>query len=149
LNALHTWARWGVWIFALGGALWVLKVAVIALNDALDRDTDAFPVPVFYLGAVLLLVVGSTGTAMALVRSSRWWVQMLAGAAGIIGVFLLYSVLDGALKAAVGDAGPSWLEDELGIVATGMVALVVGVVLAQRMSRAAQEQRLPAHRDGA
>jgi 4-hydroxybenzoate polyprenyltransferase len=41
LEAQRTWSRWGVWVFAVGGALWVLKVAVIALNDALDRDVDA------------------------------------------------------------------------------------------------------------
>jgi hypothetical protein len=60
LSALHAWMRWGVWVFALGGALWVLKVVLIALNDGLGRAADAMPVPIFYLSAVLLMVVGST-----------------------------------------------------------------------------------------
>lgn len=40
--------RWGVWVFAGGGALWMLKVGFIALNDAVGRDIDSFPVPIFY-----------------------------------------------------------------------------------------------------
>ena len=141
VSALRTWPRWGVWVFAVGGALWVLKVAMIALNDALGRDVDAFPVVVFYLGAVLLMVVGSTAVGIALVRNAPWWVQLLAAFAGIVGLFLLYTLLDAVLKGAFGDAGPSWLADELGIVATGAVCLVGGVLLAR--STAARLHRDP------
>jgi hypothetical protein len=141
MRALQTWPRWGVWVFAVGGALWVLKVAVIALNDAVGRDVDAFPVPVFYLGAVLLMVVGSTAVGIALVRNSPWWVQVVAAVAGVIGLFLLYTVLDAVLKGAFNDTGPSWLRDELGIVATGAVCLVGGVLLGR--SVAAQARRHP------
>jgi hypothetical protein len=142
MRALRTWSRWGVWVFAVGGALWVLKVAFIALNDALDRDVDALPVPVFYLGAILLMVVGATAVGIALVRNSPWWVQVLAAVAGVIGLFVLYSVLDAVLKGAFGDAGPSWLRDELGIVATGAVCLAGGVLVGR--SVAARAHREPA-----
>jgi hypothetical protein len=134
VHALDTWMRWGVWVFAGGGALWVLKVAFIALNDAMSRDIDTFPVPVFYLGAILLMVVGSTAVGIALVRRWPWWVQLLAAGAGVIGLFLLYTLLDAVLKAAFGDVGPSWLEDELGIVATGAVCLVGGVLLGRSVA---------------
>ena len=133
-HALQTWARWGVWIFAVGGALWVLKVAFIALNDATDRDVDALPVPVLYLTAILLMVVGSTAVGIAPVRRWPWWVQLLAAVAGVIGLFLLYTLLDAVLKAAFGDAGPSWLKDELGIVSTGAVCLVGGVLLGRSLA---------------
>jgi hypothetical protein len=138
LHALRTWSRWGVWVFAVGGALWALKVAVIALNDALGRDIDSFPVPVFYLGAILLMVAGSTAVGIALARKWPWWAQVLAAVAGVIGLFLLYTLLDAVLKAGFGDAGPSWLRDELGIVATGAVCLVAGVSLGRKMARASR-----------
>ena len=128
-------------MFALGGALWVLKVAVIALNDAIGRDVDSLPVPVLYLGAILLMVVGSTAVGIALVRNAPWWLQLVAAVAGVVGLFLLYTLLDGVLKAAFGDAGPSWLKDELGIVATGAVCLVGGVLLGR--SVAAEAARRP------
>jgi hypothetical protein len=144
MNALHSWMRWGVWLFTVGGALWVLKVVFIALNDAMDRNVDAFPVPLFYIGALLFMVLGATGVGIAFVRNSVWWVQLLCAVAGVIGFFLLYAVLDGVLKAAFGDAGPSWLEDELGIVSTGAVCFAVGLLLARRI--AAREPRQPASR---
>jgi len=128
-------------VFAVGGALWVLKVALIALNDVLDRDVDSFPVPVFYLGAILLMVVGSTAVGITLTRSWPWWAQVLAAVGGVIGLFLLYALLDSVLKAAFGDAGPSWLKDELGIVATGAVCFAGGVLLGR--SAAVQARRSP------
>jgi hypothetical protein len=134
VNALHKWMRWGVWLFAVGGALWVLKFVLITLNDAMGRNVDSFPVPVFYVGAVVLMVLGSTAVGIAVVRNYAWWVQLLGAIAGLIGLFLLYTVLDAVLKAAFGDVGPSWLKDELGIVATGAVCLVGGVLLARRIA---------------
>ena len=129
---LQTWARWGVWVFAAGGALWVLKVLFIALNDAMGRDIDSLPVPIFYLGAILLMTLGATGVGLALARNAPLWVQLLAAVGGVLGLFLLYTVLDAILEAVFGDAGPSWLRDELGIVATGIVVLIAGVLLARR-----------------
>jgi hypothetical protein len=134
VNALHSWMRWGVWLFTVGGALWVLKVVFIALNDALDRNVDSFPVPVFYIGALVLMVLGSTAVGIAVARNHAWWMQVLAAVVGVLAFFLLYAVLDGLLKEAFGDAGPSWLKDELGIVATGAVCFVIGLLLARRIA---------------
>ena len=59
-----SWTRYvagrdAVWVFALGGALWVVKVAFIATNDGFERDIDALPVPIFYLTAIALMVIGA------------------------------------------------------------------------------------------
>ncbi len=89
--------RWGVWVFAVGGALWVLKVAVITLNDATGRDTDALPVPVFYLSAVVLMVIGATAVGIALLRRFSWWAQLLGAIAAIVALWALYTLLDAIL----------------------------------------------------
>jgi hypothetical protein len=134
--------RWGVWVFALGGALWVLKVMFVTLNDAIGRATDALPVPVFYLSAVLLMVIGATAVGSAVLRRFPWWAQLLGAVAGVVALWALYIVLDGILKPTFDGVGPSWLHEELGILATGAICLVIGVVLARRI---AEEQReLPA-----
>jgi hypothetical protein len=135
LNALHTWMRWGVWVFAVGGALWVLKVALITLNDAAGRDTDALPVPVFYLSAVLLMVVGATAVGIALLRRFPWWAQLLGAVAAVVALWALYVILDGILKPAFEGVGPSWLHEELGILATGAICLIGGALLARRLER--------------
>jgi hypothetical protein len=134
MSALRTWMRWGVWIFALGGALWVLKVIMITLNYLMDRDVDAFGVPVLYLTAVALLFFGATAVGIALLRRYSWRVQLLGAVLAIPALIFGYSAIDALLKAALGDVGPWWLPDELGIVATGAVCLVGGVLLGRTTS---------------
>jgi hypothetical protein len=134
LSALHAWMRWGVWVFAVGGALWVLKVVLIALNDALGRDPDALPVPIFYLSAILLMVLGATAVGIAVLRRFPWWAQLLGAVAAVIVLWLLYTVLDGILKPTFEGVGPSWLYEELGILATGAICLIGGVLLARRIA---------------
>jgi len=134
-NALRTWMRWGAWVFAVGGALWVLKVACITLNDLLGRDFDALPVPVLYLSAVNLMTVGATAVGIALLRRFAWWVQLVGAVAAVVALFLLYTVLDEAFKSAFEGVRPSWLYEELGILATGAICLVGGVLLARRVNR--------------
>jgi hypothetical protein len=127
--------RWELWVFALGGALWVLKVLVIALNDVLGRSTDALPVPILYLSAVLLMTVGATAVGIAVLRRFPWWAQLAGAVAAIVALWALYTVLDGVLKPAFDGVGTSWLHEELGILVTGAICLVVGVFLAQRTAR--------------
>jgi hypothetical protein len=139
---MHAWMRWGVWVFALGGALWILKVVFITVNDLLDRDTDALPVPFFYLAAVLLMTLGATAVGIAVFRRFPWWAQVLGAVAAVIALWALYTVLDGILKPAFEGVGPSWLHEELGIVATGGICLVAGLLLARRIgSRPAETPR--------
>lgn len=132
--------RWGLWVFALGGALWVLKVVFITLNDATGRATDALPVPILYLSAILLMVVGATAVGIAVLRRFPWWAQLLGAIAAVVALLALYVVLDGILKPTFEGVGPSWLHEELGILATGAICLVGGVLLARRI---AEERREP------
>jgi hypothetical protein len=136
--------RWGVWVFAVGGALWVLKVVVIALNDLTGRATDSMPVPVFYLSAVLLMAVGATAVGIALLRRFPWWAQLLGAVAAVVALFVLYTVLDEILKSTFEGVGPSWLHEELGILATGAICLVGGLLLARTISRQRAEPSSPA-----
>ena len=145
MGALVAWRHWGVWVFAAGGALWVLKVAAITLNDLLDRDVDAMPVPVLYLSAVIAMAVGATAVGMALLRRFSWWVQLLGAIAAVLALFVLYTVLDEVLKSAFEGVGPSWLYEELGILATGTICLVVGVLLARTMPRRPRHPPSPAY----
>jgi hypothetical protein len=134
LRALHAWTRWGVWIFAVGGALWVLKVVFITLNDVMGRETDALPVPILYLSAILLMVVGATAVGIAVLRRFPWWAQLIGAIAAVVALWALYTVLDGILKPTFEGVGPSWLHEELGILVTGAICVVVGVVLARRIA---------------
>ena len=144
LNALHTWMRWGVWVFAIGGALWVLKVACITLNDVLGRDVDAMPVPILYLSAVILMTVGATAVGIALLRRFSSWIQVVGAIASVVALFVLYTILDEAFKSAFEGVGPSWLYEELGILATGAICFVGGVLLARTVNRQPPRHPSPA-----
>jgi hypothetical protein len=129
VTALRTWMRWGIWVFALGGALWVLKVTLITANHLSGRHVDSFGVPVLYVAAVILLAIGATAVGAALLRRYRWWAQLLGAVVAIPALIFFYEAIDAVLKGLFGDVGPSWLADELGIVATGALCLVGGVLL--------------------
>ena len=131
--------RWGVWVFAAGGALWVLKVAFITLNDLLGREADAMPVPVLYVSALLAMVVGATAVGIAVLRRFPWWAQLLGAVAAVVALWALYTVLDAILKPTFEGVGPSWLHEELGILATGAICLGGGLLLARRIA----EERHP------
>jgi hypothetical protein len=145
VNALWTWIRWGVWVFALGGALWVVKVTLITANHLSGRDVDSFGVPVLYVTAVILLAIGATAVGAALLRRYRWWAQLLAAVVAIPALIFLYEAIDAVLKGLVGNVGPSWLADELGIVATGALCLVGGVLLGRAVGMP-RRGALAAHR---
>jgi hypothetical protein len=133
--------RWGLWVFALGGALWVLKVVFITLNDAMGRSTDALPVPILYLFGVLLMVVGATAVGIALLRRFPWWAQLVAAVAAVFALLLFYFVLDGILKPTFEGVGPSWLYEEVGILVTGATCLAGGVLLSRSVDREPREAR--------
>jgi hypothetical protein len=131
---VKTWVRWGVWLFAVGGALWVLKVVVITVNHIFDRDPDAMPVPVLYLSAVVGMAIGAPAVGVALARRAPTWVQALAAVAAFLALFFFYTVVDELLKSSFEGVGPDWLHEELGILVTGTAALLVGALAARRLS---------------
>jgi hypothetical protein len=126
---------WGSWLFAIGGALWILKVVVITLNDAAGRETDAMPVPVLYLAAIVAMAIGATAVGVALLRNGPVWAQLVGAVASFFALFVFYTVVDEVLKSAFEGVGPDWLYEELGILLTGAVALVLGVWLARTLGR--------------
>ena len=129
--------RWGAWVFAVGGALCVLKVVFIALNDAMGRDTDSLAVPVLSLSAILFVVVGATAVGIAVFRRFPLWAQLLGALAAIVAPWVLYAVVDGILKPTFEGVGPSWLHEELVILATGAICVAVGVFSRSEQSASA------------
>ena len=115
-------------VAAAGGAAWLLKFAVIVATDGRVDDTGAAAV-FFVLGAVLMAV----GAATLTLRAARG--RGTAIAAALLAPLLWaasFMVLDPLAQGAVGDAGPSWLQDESAIALTGAVWLAVGLVSRRR-----------------
>jgi general stress protein CsbA len=118
---------------AAGGLGWLAKLVVIIATDGAVVDEGA--AAVFYLLGLALMIVGSMAGAVLLTyRRSRWIVTTAALLSPAV-YFAAFIVLDGLAKALVGDRGPAYLRDEAGILATDIVALLVGTLIATRSRR--------------
>jgi hypothetical protein len=119
-------------VLAAGGLAWLAKMAVIAATDGAEGGTGSAVASVFYLLGVGLMPVGLAGVAVALAAGRHLVLRVVAGIAGFLSFFVSYVVLEGIAKAIVGDTGPTWLGDEVGILVTGGVLMTAGLLAAQR-----------------
>jgi hypothetical protein len=111
-------------VAALGGAAWVTKVAVLAATDG----DDSLVVELLYLAGAIGITLGASWLGVRLAGERPLPLVVVLGALGPLLAFVAYdSVIDPLAKAALGDAGPAWFEDEAGILATGLVWLAISV----------------------
>jgi hypothetical protein len=122
-------------VLAAGGLAWLAKMAVITATDGAVAD-GATAAGVFYLLGVVLMPAGLAGVAVALTAGRHGAIRGAAAVGGLFSFFVLFVALEGVAKGLVGDAGPSWLQDEAGILVTGAV-LMGGGLLAARSAPAA------------
>ena len=119
-------------VLAAGGLAWLAKMAVIAASDGADAGTSSAAASVFYLLGVALMPAGLAGVAVALAAGRHLVLRVVAGIAGFLSFFVSYVVLEGIAQSLVGDTGPTWLGDEVGILVTGIVLAATGLLVAQR-----------------
>ena len=118
-------------VLAAGGFCWVLKFVVIAATDGATSGAPDTITSILYITAVSLMVLGLVGLGVAVTAGRHVVLRVLAGVAGVVTWVVTYMVVDTVAQAVAGDSGPSWLEDEVGIVATGAILMTVGLLLAR------------------
>jgi hypothetical protein len=136
-NTSHSWVT-AAGLAAVGGAAWIAKFLVIVAASGADAGGVT---AVLYLAGVALMLVGSVFVAGLVARGRGLLVLVPAMVLSPFLVFLSYAVLDSLAVGVVGDAGPGWLEDEAGILATGVFWLGAGL-WGRRSSRG--EEQAPA-----
>jgi hypothetical protein len=99
----------------------------------MGRDLDALGVPILYLTAVTLLLIGAPAVGAAIVRRRPRWMQVLAGVGALLVLIFGYQAIDAMLKGAFAEIEPWWLPDELGIVVTGTLCLIGGTFLSRTL----------------
>jgi hypothetical protein len=116
-------------VAALGGAAWVTKVAVLAATDGEDGPVVAL----LYMCGAIVITFGASWVGVWLARERPLPVAVVLGVLCSLLAFVLYdSVLDPLAKAALGEAGPAWFEDEAGILATGLLWLAASLAVFNR-----------------
>jgi hypothetical protein len=109
---------------ALGGAAWVTKVAVLAATDGSDSGL----VDALYITGFVLLTFGATWIGVRLAGDRPLPLVIALAVLCLIVPFMTYdAIIDPLAKAALGDAGPAWFEDEAGILATGLIWLAASL----------------------
>ena len=121
------WEHWAPVVLLTGAIFWLAKMSVIVATDGRVDSTGA--AAVFYLGGVLLMAVGATAVGLWLTRGRATWLRIVAMAVSFVGFFVSFLVLEGIAKSAFGDAGPSYMSDEVGILVTAIFWLLAGAVL--------------------
>src|SRR6187397_1053924 len=110
------WERWAPVALLTGAVFWLAKMSVIVATDGRVDSTGA--AAVFYIGGVLLMAIGATAVGLWLTRGRPTWLWVVAMVISFVGFFVSFLVLEGIAKSAFGDAGPSYLSDEIGILVT-------------------------------
>lgn len=119
-------------VLAAGGFAWLAKMAVITATDGAVDGAASSTAGVFYLMGVALMAAGLAGVAVALTAGRHVALRVAAGVAGFTSFFVIYVMLESIAQAVAGDAGPSWMADEVGILATGAALMAAGLLIARR-----------------
>jgi hypothetical protein len=117
-----------------GGVAWILKLWVIVATDGRVVATGA--AGAFFDLGFYLLVVGSTGLGLRLAINQELSMRLVLAVASPAAFFISFGIFSGigyALVAigrlVVGDALPSYLLEEGGILVSAIVWLIVGIWL--------------------
>lgn len=121
-------------VLAAGGFAWLAKMAVITVTDGAVSGAGSAAASVFYVLGVALMAAGLAAVAVALTAGRHAALRVVAGVVGFLSFFVTYVVLESIAQAIAGDAGPSWMEDEVGILATGTALMTAGLLIARRVA---------------
>lgn len=107
-----------------GGAVWLAKVALIWGNGGTNTG-DGLVAVAFFIGFAGLLVALLAGGYSVVTTAPIWLRAVVSVCATLLGL-MLFTIMDDAAKGVYSSEG--WLRDEIGILITASIALVVGVV---------------------
>ena len=108
-----------------GGVAWLVKLTLIFANGG--TNTNEGFVGVAFLVGVLALVVAGAASGFTLLRRWGIWAGAIGVPIGAVATLAGFSVIDSVLQSIVPASG--WFEEEVGILGTAAVALLLGLAL--------------------
>ena len=118
---IHT----GAALCIAGGAAWLVKLVVLAATDG----ADSAPVAALWFTGAIGIVLGSVGLGVWLTARAPVGARIAAGVLSPLVALVSFSILDGVVKPLLEDFGPSWMQEEWGILATALLWLAIGLAL--------------------
>jgi hypothetical protein len=123
-------------VLAAGGFCWTTKIAVIAATDGADSGFPDLLTAVLWTAGALLMAAGTAAVLVAALHRRHVVLRVLGGLVGPVLWAVTYFAIEGIAQGAAGDAGPSWLHDEVGILCTGVALMTAGLWMARTRVRA-------------
>lgn len=115
-------------LLLVGSLAWLMKVAVIGVAES---DEGAF-VSILWLVGFFGMLLGAALLAAWITRSRHLVLRVLAAFGGLVVFFVSMDMLDTLAKAVTDGAGPSYLEEEWGILLAALVWLGVALLAGAR-----------------
>ena len=133
---------WGSFGAIAGGALWVVKFAVISARDGSFEPLEG----VVYAAGLAGILVGALGLAALVTgRASGWHRLVVFPLAFALPILLSAIVSDALIKPAIGTTNQG-LDEESGILFSALLWIAIGIILRKASSRsghAGQRQTPP------
>jgi len=127
------WITFGSIAVALGGLSWLAKIAVIIATDGkVDNEGAA---ALFYLLGVALMMTGSTAVGVLVTGHRSRLMLIMAVVLSPIVFLVSFAFLEGVTKPLLGERGPAYFGEEVGIMTTGLAWLMIGVGLLKAVDR--------------
>jgi hypothetical protein len=118
-------------VLAAGGFSWTTTIAVIAATDGANDGIPDTVTAVLWTAGALLMAVGTAATIVAALHRRHVALRVLGGLIGPVVWAVTYLVIEGIAQGVVGNAGPAWMHDEIGILCTGVALMTTGLWLAR------------------
>jgi hypothetical protein len=116
-------------VLAAGGFAWTTKMAVIAASDGATSGIADPVTAVLWITGVALMAFGTAAVAVGLLRRRHPLLRVLGAAGGLVLWAVTYTVVESIAMAVVTEGtGPVWLHEEIGILATGVLLMTVGLL---------------------
>ena len=128
--------KWPLYASALllaGGVSWLVKIAVIVATDG--RVITAGAAALLMSGGVVLLPLGAAGIGAWLARRTHVILRAVAALGAVAALAACTAALGWGATALVRGHGPGYAEQEVGVLAAGLVWSGVGAAALARFRR--------------
>lgn len=137
---LDRWMKTATILLIMGALSWVLKIAVIVLADGATTGVASTIAGVLWMIGFAGMFFGSTAAGLWLTRGRQRGMRLTAA---LVAPFLFVAsmnFLDPLAEAIFNNAGPSYMEEEWGILLAALLWLAVGArVATDRRARLIQQ----------
>lgn len=133
------WMKIAMLALIAGASSWLVKLVVIVITDGADSGAGDAAAAVFFLLGFVLLLIGSSAVGLWLSRDQGPVVRIAAALLALVTFLVSWQLLIEVGPALVGDRGPTYVNEESGILLAALLWLALGILV----TAGSRPRRLP------